>query len=356
MKRRNFIRCCGLSTGGLLLLNQFQAMSNPFIKGNSKIKPITGSWIEFQHNTPEEAKYWNKTLQSFTAEDWYQKIKEIREFGIEYLVLLEVADNGKAFYPSALAPQIKYLCEDPLEVVLAAADEFGIKFFIGNDFWGDWRNQKKLFTDATIGRQREESMEEIVAKYGHHKSFYGWYFPNESYLLPYFDEIFVTYLNKIAKKARALMPHCVNLIAPYNIKGEKASEDKFVKQLERMDVDIIAYQDGVGVNGCKVGEAGRYFEHLYKAHQKAGRSRIWADMEVFYFEDQTKGALCPADFSRVIKQMEDISPFVERIAIYQYTGIINKPGSKAPVGPPGATKLYEDYMNWYKKYVTAATL
>ena len=73
-------------------------------------------------------------------------------------------------------------------------------------------------------------------------------------------------------------------------------------------------------------------------------------MEVFYFEDKTKGALCPAEFSRVLKQMEDISPFVERIAIYQYIGIINKPNSKASVGHPDSTKLYTDYMNWYSKY------
>lgn len=351
MDRKKFIRSFSFGAAGLLLLNNLPSIArNSLVTNNKKIKPITASWIEFQHNTPEEAKYWNQTLQTFTANDWREKIREISEFGIEYLVLLEVADNGKVFYPSQLAPQIKYNCEDPLEAVLSAADEFGIKFFIGNDFWGDWRDQHKLFTDPDIFRKRVDSIEEVVKNYGHHSSFYGWYFPNESYLAPYFQDIFITYLNKISKVAHQITPKAINIIAPYNIKGEQASDEKFLRQLDSMDIDIIAYQDGVGVNGCKPGEAGKYFEHLYKAHQKVGKSRIWADMEVFYFEDKTKGALCPADFSRILIQMEDISPFVERIAIYQYTGIINKPNSKASVGHPGSTKLYTYYKNWYNKH------
>ncbi len=347
MERRKFIKFFGMGATGMLLFSELSAAA---ATQKRKIKPITASWMEFQHNTPEEAKYWNETLQKFSDKDWREKIREIKEFGIEYLVLLEVADNAKTFYPSNLAPQIKYVCDDPLEAVLSAADEFDIKFFIGNDFWGDWRDQQKLFTDPDIFKLRVASMEELIKKYGHHTSLYGWYFPNESYLLPYFDEVFITYLNKISHIAHAITPHAVNIIAPYNIKGEKAADEKFIRQLERMDIDIIAYQDGVGVNGCKAGEAGRYFEHLYNAHKKAGKSRIWADMEVFYFEDKTKGALCPADFSRILQQMEDVSPFVERIAIYQYTGIINKPGSLASVGHPGSTKLYTDYKNWHDGY------
>ena len=84
-------------------------------------------------------------------------------------------------------------------------------------------------------------------------------------------------------------------------------------------------------------------ENLSKAHQKAGRSRIWADMELFYFEQTTHGSLLPADFNnRIIHQMEAISPFVDKILVYQYLGIMNKPQSKAHAGLRGETvRLYE---------------
>ena len=89
-------------------------------------------------------------------------------------------------------------------------------------------------------------------------------------------------------------------------------------------MEIVAYQDGVGVGATRLEDSARYYENLSKAHQKAGRSRIWADMELFYFEQTTHGSLLPADFNnRIIHQMEAISPFVDKILVYQYLGIMN---------------------------------
>ena len=141
---------------------------------------------------------------------------------------------------------------------------------------------------------------------------------------PYFGEFVIPYVNGCTEVARSLDPRFVNLIAPYNIKKAKC-DSFFINQLEQLDIDIIAYQDG--------------------------RSRIWADMELFYFEHTTYGNLIAADFeSRIIHQMEAISPFVEKILVFQYLGIMNKPNSKAHAGLRDETvRLYNQYMNWYNK-------
>ena len=78
------------------------------------------------------------------------------------------------------------------------------------------------------------------------------------------------------------MPKCVNLIAPYGTKSVRADEE-YVRKLEQLDIDIIAYQDEVGVKKTRAGYAGKYFEELCLAHKKAGRAKIWADMEIFGF-------------------------------------------------------------------------
>ena len=52
-----------------------------------------------------------------------------------------------------------------------------------------------------------------------------------------------------------------------------------------MNIDIIAYQDGVGVNHTSLEDSAKFYEILYKAHEKACRARLWADVELFYFED-----------------------------------------------------------------------
>lgn len=269
---------------------------------------------------------------------------------MEYLVLMSIAAQGKAFYDTELAPKFHMGCDDPIGTVLSAADEFGIKFFISNDFWGADSNPYKMMTDKEIQMKRYKSMEELYAKYGHHKSFYGWYFPNESWLDPYFGEFVIPYVNGCTEVARSLDPRFVNLIAPYNIKKAKC-DDAFVHQLEQLDIDIVAYQDGVGVGGTKLEESAHFYEILSDAHKRAGRSRIWADMELFYFEHTTYGNLIAADFeSRIIHQMEAISPFVEKILVFQYLGIMNKPNSKAHAGLRDETvRLYNQYMNWYNK-------
>ena len=65
----------------------------------------------------------------------------------------------------------------------------------------------------------------------------------------------------------------------------------------------------------------------------------------------THGSLISADFDkRIIHQMEAISPFVDKILVYQYLGIMNKPGSLAHAGlRDESVRLYNQYMDWYRK-------
>ena len=350
MDRRHFLSMLGLGAVGLTLPGVAQADILKQAAANPNIKPISGSWFEFQHPGGKEGAYWDKDLRQFTAAQWREKIREISETGMEYLVMMNVAAHGKAFFDTKLAPKFEMGCEDPIETVLSAADEFGVKFFVSNDYWGPDLDARRMMTDRELGKKRNQSMEEIYKKYGHHKSFYGWYFPNESWLDPYFCDFVIPYVNECAQVAKSLNANCVNIIAPYNIKKEKC-DDYFVRQLEQLNVEIVAYQDGVGVGATRLEDSARYYENLSKAHQKAGRSRIWADMELFYFEQTTHGSLLPADFNnRIIHQMEAISPFVDKILVYQYLGIMNKPQSKAHAGLRGETvRLYNQYMDWYNK-------
>ena len=353
MNRRKFIQTCSIAPAAFLpgsshLESNHTANVFPVdtYSGSGYIKPFVGTWFEFEHHNQVGAKYWNPALVKFTKEQWKAMIKEMHEIGMEYLVMLAVAYNGKTYYPSAIQPRHDCVCEDPLEAVLEAADECGAKFFISNDYWSDWQQVEQAMTNEAIWRLREKGMEEVVKKYGHHKSFYGWYYPNESGLNQNIDEITISYVNRCSKMAKALTPKALTMIAPYGTKSIIA-DDRYVRQLERLDIDIVAYQDEVRVEKTEAGAAGKYYENLYKAHVKAGRARLWADLEIFRFEGEvyTSPAL-PATFERVLKQLEDISPFVENVLIYQYPGLMNKPGTQAFAGHKESEKLYTDYVNW----------
>jgi hypothetical protein len=309
------------------------------------IKPIEGSWFEFQHHNEAEGKYWNDTLAKFSEEQWRKKIEEIAQTGIRYLVLLDVAIHGKSFYPSRLLPSHTHMvCEDPLEAILSAADQYGIKFFVSNGFFGDWTNPVSAMQDKQVNRLRLQGMNEVAEKYGHHESFYGWYYPNETGILEYYEDVFINYVNRSSAEAYKLTPKAKTLIAPYGTKHVK-TDDHYAKQLEQLNVDYIAYQDEVGVEKTTPDQTGEYFERLYQVHQKVAKARLWADVEVFCFEGKVyHSALLPASPERVIRQLEAISPFVEKILIYQYTGMINRPESPVSAGHPDSVKLYRELV------------
>lgn len=337
MHRRNFINLLGLACYGTVIPHSLLRT----IQSNKKIKPVEGSWFEFQHHNVVEGKYWDHVLKSFTADQWDRKVKEISETGIKYLVLLHVAIDGKTFYPSELVPKYQLGCEDPLETVLTAADKYGVRFFVSNDFFGDWLNVEAMMKDKAVHSLRVKAMNEIALKYSHHKSFYGWYFPNETAINGHFRDFFIDYVNSCSVEAKRLTPGAKTLIAPYGTRNV-TPDDEFIKQLEMLDVSFIAYQDEIGVNKTKVEESAGFFERLYKIHSKAGRSELWADVELFMFGGVTyKSALLPANPERVIRQLQAVSPFVEKIFIYQYVGLVNKPGTDIFAGHPDSALLYK---------------
>jgi hypothetical protein len=349
LNRRNFLSA--LSAGGAML--GWDPQGTPATGASSAIKRISGSWFEFQHHATVEGADWNPECACFTRRQWEAKIKEIAEAGMEYLVLMATALYYRSFFPTQIFPAWHLACTDPLEAVLSAADKYGVKFFIGGGFYGDWRalgdwTHPLNLLDPVVGKKRLQAIEELAKLYGHHRSFYGWYWPNEPRINPYFSEEFIQYVNTCSQLARRVTPRARILIGPHGTRVARP-DDKYVQQLQALDVDIIAYQDEVGVGKSTPQETPHFYEGLRTAHDRAKRSAIWADVEIFQFEGITyESALIPAPFPRVLRQLEAVSPFVERILVYQYQGMMNKPGSVAPCGRSASTRLYTDYLEWVK--------
>ncbi len=341
LNRRDFLFALGMGAASLVIdPAETKASTAP-----GAIKPIAGSWFEFQHHATVEGVDWNPACARFTVMQWDAKIKEAADAGMEYLVLMATALYYRAFYETKIFPKWELGCADPLEAVLAAADKYKIKFFIGSGFYGDWESDKTI-SDRVAMKQRLQSMEEVANLYGHHPSFYGWYWPDEACINPRYTPEFIKYVNTLSRLARQLKPQAQIMIAPYGTRIA-IPDDEYVRQLDAMDVDIVAYQDEVGVRKSKVDETSSFYKGLRKAHDRAQKAKIWADIEIFEFEGAVyNSALMPASFDRVVRQMEAVSPWVDKILVYQYLGMMNKPGSAAFAGCPASTKLYTDYLNW----------
>jgi hypothetical protein len=341
LSRRNFLYGLGaLATGS--------GAFPPGANGTSSvIKPIAGSWFEFQHHATVEGVNWNCACACFTCDQWEAKIKEVADVGMKYLVLMATALYYRAFYRTTIFPKWQLACDDPMEAVLSAADKYGVKFFIGGGFYGDW-SDPNIISDPVAARKRLQAIEELTRLYSRHPSFYGWYWPNEAFIDRYYSSEFIRYVNACSRLARQLTPRARIIIAPYGTRVA-VPDERYVRQLESMDVDIIAYQDEVGVRKSTVEETGAFYEGLKKAHDRVPEVAIWADVEIFKFEGKVyNSALLPAPFSRVVRQLAAVSPWVEEILVYQYQGMMNKPNSAAFAGPPDSVRLYTAYTRWLK--------
>jgi len=314
-----------------------------------KIKPIRGSWISVLWNDRRHF-YWNDACAKFSREQWEGLVQEAADIGMKYLVLLATVEGGKAFFDTPLAPKAKELaCDDPIDAMLAAADKCGIKFFLSTGYLDGWLDYGTLI-DPKIAKRRFEAMAQIVDKYGRHESFWGWYLPDEAGVTPYFTDVFIRHVAIYAREARRLKLGAKILIAPWGTHNA-VCDDKYVKQLEQLDADIIAYQDEVGCRRATIAESAAAYEKLRLAHDRVPQRALWADVEVFDWEGPSNlqtSPLIPAPFERIKKQLAAVSPYVDVITIYQYQGLMSRPGGKAPTGHPGATKLYRDYVAWLK--------
>lgn len=343
LNRREFLAALGMGAAALTLHAEESDATSA-----KKIKPISGSWFEFQHHATVEGVDWNPALTRFTGEQWEAKIREIAALGIRYLVLMSTAVYYRAFFDTQIYAKWQLACADPLEAVLSAADKHNVKFFIGGGFYGDWLSTG-IITNPKDMNDRLKAMEELASRYGHHESFYGWYWPDEAEINPYFSPEFIRYVNTCSHLARQQKPQAPIMIAPYGTR-HAVSDDRYVRQLDSMDVNIFAYQDEVGVRKSTPAETVRYYETLRKAHDRSQKAKLWADMEIFQFQGEVyNSALMPGPFERILRQMEAVSPWVDEVLVYQYLGMMNKPDSVAFAGCPESTKLYTDYASWLRR-------
>jgi hypothetical protein len=271
--RRGFLQTIGAGALGLNLAG----CVTPASRTPAKAKPIAGSWISIWWDDRRHL-YWNEACLNYSAQQWELAVKEVAEIGMEYFVLLAVAKSGQAFYDTPLLPKLKMACDDPMEALLSAADKYGVNFFISSDWYGPW--DSKVLLDPERVRKRFQMMEELVSRYGHHRSFYGWYWPNEAHIAPYFGDDFIAYVRASSGHARTLTPKARTLTAPY-FTHKAVADDTFVRQLEKLDVDIIAYQDEVGCLRMTPEQSAAAFETLRRSHDKVPQRALWADIETF---------------------------------------------------------------------------
>ena len=327
--------------------------------------PITGTFLNLPYQDVRN-KYTNPLSMDCTDPlFWEAKVFEMHKMGMEYLVLMAVANEGQSYYPSKLMPWVyDSALKSPVDAIMDKAAEYGMKVFMSTG-WA--KDQDDNLRDPLIKGRQIEMMNELATLYGSHPAMYGWYLPVEDCFGPVLTDYAVEAVNALTDRARALTPEAKVLISPYGIFNSNFEDPRYEQQIMRLKVDIIAYQDEIGCVREKY-PLPRLRENWKKLRQIHDKTNIemWANCESFAWEKATNdrsSALVPASFSRLLSQLAVATEGgVDRIISFMMYGIYEDPSSNYQIGQPHwSNRAYEDYMAWragdkYWKTAEAAML
>lgn len=323
----------------------------PFIvQGQSGIRQVKGTWINFAWQD-ERNKYMNPEGIDLTSPElWRLKVKELSEIGVKYVIIMYVANEGRAYYPSGFMPHAyPEGRESPVEAVMNSADENGMKVFMSTG-WA--KNQDDNPALPEIRAIQLKILQETAKMFSGHSSFFGWYLPCEDVVGPYLSQKAVDDANLLTAEARKITPGAQVMISPYGLRMAKFDDGQFERQIARLKVDIIAYQDEIGcvVEEMPLPHMKDNFRHLREVHDKTG-IKLWANNESFTWEkglNVRPSALIPAPFPRFLSQLAGVSKAgVDEVVSFSICGIYDKPGSGIPIGQPVfANKAYREYEEW----------
>lgn len=315
-----------------------------------KVLPVTGTFLNLPYQDVRN-KYTNPLDSDMTEPAlWKAKVREMKKMGMEYLVLMSVADGGRSFYPSGLMPwQYEAGAQSPVDAIMEAAAENDMKVFMSTG-WA--KDQDDNLRDPKIKARQIEMMTELAGLYGEHPAMYGWYLPVEDCLGPVLTDYAVEAVNALAGRARELTPGKRILISPYGIFNSDFDDPRYETQICRLEVDIIAYQDEVGCvrERYPLTRLRENWKKLRKIHDKTD-IQMWANCESFAWEGNTNdrtSALIPASFSRFLaQQVAASSAGADRIISFIFSGIYDDPASEFRLGQPHWSGVaHADYMSW----------
>lgn len=323
---------------------------------------IDGCWISLYHWSEDEARWFNPDLKKLTAADWRDHILAMERVGIKNVMIQNVFDSeeyvfqheqtaqdyyGQAFYPSRLFPDHRkeLACDDPIEAVLAAADEADMHVFLGVGLfaWFDFSPQSLIWHKLVTT--------ELWERYGHHRSLYSWYISEEMLGSLYYDysayipgetwRDVAAFFADYSAFVRELTPTMPVSLATNNQRLHEYG-DEWRQILAGIDI-LFPFMFARDLENLNISQIQQLCDET--------KTRMWVDMEMFAFPFDE--GLKPKTCDELIREIE-IYDDVEQIFGYQFTGIMNDPDSPFNLGGEAAKQLYRDYQRHYREVRRAA--
>lgn len=328
---------------------------------------IRGSFFDIQHVNPWNAQYWSEECRDWKEENWRALVADMHGIGMETIIAVSTALWGKPFFPGyekTVGRPMKLGCDDPLGVICDEADARGMRLFLGMGFRGrcsqirDYAGMEPPWPEIWF-RWTTALSEALCERYGDRKCFSGLYIPtemsrdNEAGGCRFLEHEVALYEQLMRDWIRPAVGAVPVLASPdYLIDPDL---DAAARQFERMDVNIIAYQDlggrgddqGYGPAYPRIKRAAEAYRKIKPIHEKTG-VELWTNCELFIHVPRPDGRWenLAGPIERIIYQLQTETDPADYVICYQYQGIMNRHTELVNIGHPGTQKLYDEYRKY----------
>jgi len=264
-------------------------------------------------------------MMKLDAPGWQQELDAMRKAGMRIIILQQLQQGDWRFIPDS--PQ----APDPTQIILNYADARRMQVFIGlaNDS-GWWKSRHwNDYLDSAAARNMALA-DEIWKRYGTHRSFAGWYLPQEMWEGPFTDEQIAqarSFFRRVSDHCKSLSKNAPKPVAISPFHKARVTPDEVEKLytdfLRGAGVDILMLQDGVGAKGWDdmiEEKVVPYFAAFGRAC-RASQVEFWANVECFKSVGTTLSGvkeLAPADAGRLNRQMTAVAPYVRRLVTFDF--------------------------------------
>lgn len=307
---------------------------------------LHGTFLQF---TPAHA--------TWTETDWRRLFGRFRALGLSTVIVQWTVEGSTAYYPTSAHQVIR---NPPLPTIVKLADEAGMSLLVGlaydpafhePGFWtGTGADPAALSRYLGTWRARSIAVaEELAPELVKHRAFKGWYLPEEIDDLHWRDErargALVQHLRLLADRLHAIAPG--RTVAVSTFATARTDPHAFAEfwrgLLEQAAIDVVLFQDGVGVKHLEVGALPRYLDAIRRAVVARGR-QLWVVAEIFTQVDAKRHPdefrAEPAPFDRVVQQLEAARRVASTVVAFSV------PEYMTPEAGDTARALYESYRDW----------
>lgn len=291
---------------------------------------ITGTFLdEITHDIPS---------QNWGEKEWRREFELYQQIGIDTVIVIRSGYKNRCIFQATALPDLLPVYEDLGELFFSLADDIGLKVFFGTYDSGYHWWRRSYWKEVEINKP---FLNEVVERYGHHKSFAGWYLTHETGKN---DAHIIEMFNEIGNHCKSLKDVPV-LISPYP-QGAKQSGENALTLEESFDhwerifsatkgaFDLCAFQDGQ----VHYQELPKFVEGIAKLGTRHGVT-IWSNLETFDRDMPIK--FPPADWRNLRFKLETAAAVAEKIITFEFAHFMS-PNSCYPA----AHSLFDRYCEY----------